>query len=151
MSMVKEKVLDRNILSMRLREPRELIFGAVNHDRFTEKLVQIPLTNKTGRYTLEGRWQTKSDYLTLGSEPGVRMSLAGYTTSFSTMSAYIILPYPDAKDIWEDLLFEEIILMPPSVACEQRRVMPDITFNLAGKNSNSHPIRIHYAVAHGAW
>lgn len=41
---------------MRLREPRELIVGAVNHELFTGDLVKIVLTSKTGRYALTGRW-----------------------------------------------------------------------------------------------
>lgn len=134
MSMVKENVLDRNLFSMRLREPRELMFGAVNPKLFTGALVQIPLTNKPGRYALTGRWQAEANYLTLGSEPGIRMSLAGYTASFSTGSAFMLLPDSLVMDIWQDLQFEEIMYMPPSVPCEERGSMPDLTFNLAGKN-----------------
>lgn len=134
MSMVKENVLDQNLFSMRLREPRELMFGAVNHELFVGEIVKIPLTNKTGRYVLSGRWQAEARYLTLGSEPGIRISLAGYTASFSTGSAFIFLPDRLVMDIWRDLQFEEIMFMPPSVACEQRDTMPDLAFNLAGKN-----------------
>ena len=132
-SMVDEKILDQNILSMCLREPGELMFGAVNHERFNSELVQIPLTNKTGRY-LTGRWQAEAGYLTVGSEPGIKMSLAGYTTSFSTKSAFMFLPRQLVISIWQDLGFEEIPFLIPSVACEYRLIMPDITFNLAGKN-----------------
>lgn len=134
MSMVREEILDRSLFSLRLREPRELTVGAINDDLFTGDLVQIPLTNNTGRYALTGRWQAEADYLTLGSKPGIRMSLAGYTASFSTGSAYILLPDHLVMDIWEDLEFEEMMFLPPSVACEQRIIMPVLTFNLAGKN-----------------
>jgi saccharopepsin len=134
MSMIKEKVLDRNLFSMRLREPRELVFGAVNHELFLGDLVTVPLTNKTGRFVLSGRWQAEAGYLTLGSEPGIRMSLAGYTASFSTGSAFILLPDRLVSNLMRDLKFEEIMFMPPSVACDERDSMPNITFNLAGKN-----------------
>ena len=134
MSMVKDKLLDRNLFSMRLREPRELLFGAVNPELFTGDIVQIPSTNKTGRYALTGRWQAEAEYLTLGSEPGIRISLAGYTASFSTGSAFMLLPDRLVVGIWRDLQFEEIMYLPPSVPCEQRGVMPDLTFNLAGQN-----------------
>lgn len=134
LSMVKEKVLDRNLFSLRLREPCELMIGAVNDELFTGDLVQIPLTNKTGRYALTGRWQAEANYLTLGSEPGIRNSLAGYTASFSTGSAFMLLPDHLVMDLWQDLGFEEIMFLPLSVACEQRDIMPDLTFNLAGKN-----------------
>lgn len=134
MSMVKEHILDRNLFSLRLREPRELIFGAIDPELFTGDLVQIPLTNKTGRYALTGAWQAEAHYLTLGDEPGIRMSLAGYTASFSTRSAFLFLPDRMVVDIWQVLQFEEIMFLPPSVACEQRGIMPDFTFNLAGQN-----------------
>lgn len=151
MSMVKEKALDRNIFSICLREPRELMFGAVNHERFNSELVRIPLTNKSGRYALTGRWQAEAGYLTLGSEPGIRMSLAGYTTSFSTLSAFMLLPDQLVMDIWKILLFEDMMFLPPSVACEQRRVMPDITFNLAGKNFTLTPYdyTLQWPMEHG--
>lgn len=134
MSMVKEKVLEKNLFSMRLRKPRELIFGVVDDELYTGELVQIPLTNKTSRYALSGRWQAEARYLTLGSEPGIRMPLDGYTASFSTGSAFILLPDRMALDILQDLQFEDIPFLPPSVACERRNEMPDLTFNLAGKN-----------------
>ena len=151
MSMVKEKVLDRNIFSMCLRKPRKLIFGAVNHDRPTGELVKVLLTNKTGRYTLTGRWQAEAGYLTLGSEAAIRMSLAGYTASFFTGSAFILLTDSLVKDIWQDLRFEEIMLLPPSVACEQGRLMPDITFNSAGKSFlfTRYDYTLQWLVEHG--
>lgn len=134
MTMVKENVLDHNMFSLRLREPRELMFGALDTELFTGDLVKIPLSNKTGQYALTGRWQAQASYMTLGSEPGIRMSLAGYTASFSTGSAFIFLPDRLVLGLLQDLQFEEIMFMPPSVSCEKRAHMPDLTFNLAGKN-----------------
>lgn len=134
MLMVQDRLLDQNLFSMRLREPSELIVGAIDHELFTGDLVQIPLTNKTGRYALTGSWQTEAHYLTLGSEPDIRMSLAGYTASFSTRSPYMLLPDKLVMDFLQILQFEDIMFLPPSVACEQRLVMPDLTINLAGKN-----------------
>lgn len=134
MLMVKDRLLDQNLFSMRLREPSELIVGAIDHELFTGDLVQIPLTNKTGRYALTGSWQAEAHYLTIGSEPGIRMSLAGYTASFSTRSPYMLLPDDLVMDILQNLQFEDLMFLPPSVACEQRLVMPDIIFNLANKN-----------------
>ncbi|MCJ1462832.1 Vacuolar protease A [Pseudocyphellaria aurata] len=134
MSMVEQNVLDRNLFSMRLRKPRELMIGAINHELFTGDLVRIPLTNRTGRYAVTGRWQVDPNYLTLGSEPGIRMSLAGWNASFSTGSAFIFLPDRIVENIWQDLEFEDIMFMPPSVACEQRHMMPNIVFCLGGRN-----------------
>lgn len=137
MTMLRGNVLDHNIFSLNLREPRELMFGAVNPKLFTGDFVRIPITNKTSSYkpdALVGRWQAEARYLTLGTEPGIRMSLAGYTASFSTGSAFMFLPDRLVVDLLEDLQFEDIMMMPPSVSCEQRAYMPDLMFNLAGQN-----------------
>jgi hypothetical protein len=139
MTMFKENVLNQNLFSMRRREPRELMVDAVNHNLFTGDLVRIPRTNKTGRYALTGSWQAEASYLTLGSDPGIRMSLAGYTASFSPGVPFICLPERLIMGLLEDLQFEEIMFMPPSVSCEQRGIMPDITLNLAGENSTLTP------------
>lgn len=74
MTMVSENVLDKNIFSMRLREPREILFGAHDSGLFTGDIVQLPLSNRTSQYGLTGRWQTEAKYLTLGSDPGLRIS-----------------------------------------------------------------------------
>lgn len=134
MTMVSENVLDKNLFSMRLREPRELLFGAHDSELFTGDIVRLPLSNKTSQYGLTGRWQTEAKYLTLGSDPGLRIPLAGYAASFSTGSAFIFLPDRIVSDIWRDLEFEELMYMPPSVSCDKLALMPDIIFNLAGRN-----------------
>ena len=134
MTMIKDRVLDRNMFSMRLLEPRRIIFGAVDSDLFAGEIVRIPLSNETGKYALTGRWQAEANYLTLGNDPGLRISLDGFTASFSTGSAYILLPDCLVFDLWQDLEFEEIMYMPPSVSCDKLIYMPDIIFNLAGKN-----------------
>ena len=133
-SMVRQKVLDRGIFSMRLREPRELLFGAVDDTAFRGDLVEIPLTSRTGRYALTGRWQAAASYMTLGSDPGIRLSLAGYTASFSTRSAFMFLPDDLVFEIWRVLEFEDIMFLPPSVECDRRGSLPELTFNLAGRN-----------------
>ncbi|KAL9589193.1 MAG: hypothetical protein Q9203_001999, partial [Teloschistes exilis] len=77
--------------------------------------------------------------MTLGSEPGLQIPLAGYTASFSTLTAFILLPDLLAVQIIETLEFEDIMFLPPSVECEKLKYLPDITFNLAGKNSTLTP------------
>lgn len=137
MTMVAENTLDKNILSLRLQEPRELLFGAVNPKYFTGELVRLPLTNRSSLYVpdlLTGNWQAEAHYLALGDEPGVRMSLDGYTASFSTRSAFIFLPDYAAFALTRILGFEDIMMMPPSISCEQRAHLPDLTINLAGHN-----------------
>ncbi|KAL9578772.1 MAG: hypothetical protein Q9212_005505 [Teloschistes hypoglaucus] len=133
-SMASQDLLSQNVLSMRLREPSGITFGTIDSRLFTGDITRIPLTNRTGKYALNGTWQAETRYMTLGSEPGLRLPLAGYTASFSTLTAFIFLPDPLAMQIIEMLEFENIMFLPPSVECEKLKYLPDITFNLAGKN-----------------
>ena len=60
--------------------------------------------------------------------------------SFSTPTAYILLPDLITYDILHGLDFDtDIIFLPPSVACEQRAMLPEITFNLEGCNFSLTP------------
>ena len=134
MSMASQKILGDNSFSLRLRAPAELAFGGVNRTLFTGNLTRIPITNRTSPYGLTGRWQVNADYLAVGSKPGWRHSLSGLTTSFTTSSAFILLPDLLAYNLLQDLEFEDIGFMPLSVACEKREFLPSLTFNLAGHN-----------------
>ncbi|MCJ1235724.1 Vacuolar protease A [Varicellaria rhodocarpa] len=134
MNMASESALDANVFSLRLRVPRELAFGGVNRELFTGNITRVPLTHQTSTYGLSGRWQTKVNYLTVGSTPGIRIDLQGRTAAFSTAQAFILLPNRIASNLLQDLEFEDIKFMPPSISCPRRANLPDITFNLAGHN-----------------
>ena len=60
------------------------------------------------------------------------MSLEGYTATFSTGWTALGLPWEVAANFVTALDFENLLFMPPSVACERRAEMPDISINLAG-------------------
>ena len=138
--MASQGLLDENIFSLRLRQPRELSFGGVNPELFTGNITRISVTDLTSPYGLTGRWQVEANYVAIGSTPGTRMDLEGLTASFSTSTAYILLPDPIAYEILHSLDFDESInFLPPSVACEQRVLLPEITFNLAGHNFSLTP------------
>ncbi len=140
MTMASQGILDENIISLRLREPRELTFGGVNHELFNGNITRIPITNHTSPYGLTGRWQAEAMYVAIGSIPGIRIDLKGLTASFSTSTAYILLPDSVAYDILHGLDFDtDINFLPPSVACEQRAMLPEITLNLAGCNFSLTP------------
>ena len=140
MTMASQGLLDENIVSLRLREPCELTFGAVNHEHFMGNITRIPVTNYTSPYGLTGRWQTEVMYVAVGSTPGIRLDLKGLTASFSTSTAYILLPDSIAYDILHSLDFDmDINFLPPSITCEQRAMLPEITFNLAGFNFSLTP------------
>lgn len=140
MTMASQGLLDENIVSLRLREPRELTLGGVNHELFMGNITRIPITNHTSPYGLTGRWQAEATYVTIGSIPGIRIDLKGLTASFSTSTAYILLPDSIAYDILHDLDFDtDINFLPPSVKCEMRAMLPEIAFNLAGCNFSLTP------------
>ena len=135
-SLVREKALQRNMFSMRLQEPMEILFGGVNHSLFTDELIQIPLTNNTGDHALTGRWQAQVSYLTLGrdSEPGIQMPLSGYTASFGTKSVFIGLPRRLVEAIHQHLNFENYLNVAMRINCALRDSMPNLTLILGGKN-----------------
>ena len=139
MTMASQNLLDENIFSIRLREPRELAFGGVNHELFTGNITRIPVTDHTSPYGLTGRWQVDACYMAVGPIPGMRYSLRGLTASFSTSSAYILLPDVLVYNLLRDLEFEDIAFIPPSVACDKRAFLPHITFNLASHNFSLTP------------
>ena len=139
MTMASQNLLDENIFSIRLREPRELAFGGVNHELFTGNITRIPVTDHTSPYGLTGRWQVDTGYMAVGPIPGMRYSLRGLTASFSTSSAYILLPDVLVYNLLRDLEFEDIAFIPPSVACDKRAFLPHITFNLASHNFSLTP------------
>lgn len=132
-------ILDANMFSLRLAEPQEMTVGGMNRDLFTGDLTRIPVTNRTSDYSLSGRWQTDAHFVAIGSDPGIRLSLEDVTTSFTTAETFMSLPDPIVQELIEYLGFEEIFLLSPSVPCERRDIMPDVTLNLAGHNLTLSP------------
>ena len=59
MTMASQGLLDENIISLRLREPRESTLGGINHELFMGNITRIPITNHTSPYSLTGRWQAE--------------------------------------------------------------------------------------------
>ena len=143
-SLVMEKALNRNLFSLHLQEPSELVLGGVSPDIDTKKLVRIPLTNHTGPLALTGRWQAEVEYLSLGNAPGTRMLSSGYTAAFGTRSVFIGLPRPIVDYFHRQLKFERYLNLSESVACGQLASMPDLTFNLGGENFTLAPDEYTY-------
>lgn len=94
----------------------------------------VPLSLRTSPYFLTGRWQAEAHCLIVGSIPGIRISLAGLTASFGTSTAFMLLPDQLVVPILRALKFENHDVLPPSVSCERRATLTDLTFNLAGNN-----------------
>jgi saccharopepsin len=139
MSMAFQSLLDANVFTLRLQEPRSLTFGSIDSTLHTGPISYIPLTNRTSPFSLTGRWQASTEYLTLGSDPGIRFDLSGRTASFGTSTAFMLLPDEYVKTIWDTLGFEDLLFLPPSVPCEKRDILPPLTFNLSGKNFTLSP------------
>ncbi|KAI9826359.1 MAG: Vacuolar protease A [Thelocarpon impressellum] len=138
MTLAADGVLDHNLLALRLREPREMSLGAVNPALFVGDVAWLPLTHHTSRHWLNGTWQAKAVSLIVGSTH-LHYSLEGLTASFHTEYQYILLPALMVLEIWHVLGFNIIDSFFPTVPCDQRAVLPDITLNLAGHNLTLSP------------
>ena len=134
MNMASQGILTSNSFALRLREPREIMFGGTNSDLFAGNFTYIPLAIQTAEYEFKGGWQVEASSITLGTDKGLSMSLEGYTATFTTGWAILGLPYEVVYKFVTALDFEEIMFMPPSVSCERRRNMPDISIELAGQD-----------------
>ncbi|KAI9867981.1 MAG: Vacuolar protease A, partial [Pleopsidium flavum] len=132
MNMASQGILDSNSFALRLREPREIMFGGTNRNLYAGNFTHIPLAIQTNEYAFKGGWQVEAKSMRLGTDTGLVMSLEGYTATFSTGWAILGLPYEVAWNFITALDFEDITFMPPSVSCERRGEMPDISINLAG-------------------
>lgn len=133
MNMASQGLLDSNSFALRLREPREVMFGGTNRDLYTGNFTRIPLAVQTEeRNMFTGGWQVEAKSITLGPDPRLSMSLEGYTATFSTGWAALGLPVEVVYNFQTALDFEEIMFMPASVDCARRAEMPDISINLAG-------------------
>lgn len=133
MNMVSQGILDSNSFALRLREPREIMFGDINHDLYTGNFTRIPLAVQTKEHNIfKGGWQVEAKSISLGYDTRLNMSLEGYTATFSTGWAVLGLPWEVVSNFVAALDFENLMFMPPSVACERRAEMPDISINLAG-------------------
>ena len=133
MNMASQGLLDSNTFALRLREPREIMFGGTNSDLYTGNFTRISLAVQTQEHDIfKGGWQVEAKSISLGSDTRLNMSLEGYTAILSTGWAALGLPYEVAFNFRRALEFEDILFMPPSVACERRAEMPDISINLAG-------------------
>ncbi|KAI9762022.1 MAG: hypothetical protein M4579_000658 [Chaenotheca gracillima] len=141
-SMVSQKLLDRNLFSMRLAtedEPGEIIFGGVDDDLYTGELVHLPLTNETGRL-VSGTWQVEAGSFSYGEDRhGASIDLRGYTAVFDTAFPFISLPGPIAERVMDLMGAEPIPFYLMSIPCERRDFIPDVTFNLAGHNFTMSP------------
>ena len=134
MNMASQGVLDSSTFALRLREPREVMFGGTNRDLYTGNFTRIPLAVQTkDRNIFTGGWQVVAKSISLGYDSRLNMSLDGYTATFSTGWAALGLPWEVASNFITALDFDEdIMFMPASVACKRRAEMPDISINLAG-------------------
>lgn len=133
MNMVSQGILDSNSFALRLSEPREIMFGGINHDLYTGNFTRIHPAVQTKEHNIfKGGWQVEAKSISLGYDRRLNMSLEGYTATFSTGWTALGLPWEVAANFVTALDFENLLFMPPSVACERRAEMPDISINLAG-------------------
>jgi hypothetical protein len=133
LSMVQQGRLEKELFALRLRKPTELSFGRINPALYQGQFTEVPLTNKTTE-TFSGGWQTEATYMELHGEGGFVANLDGIPTTFSTRLFPMMVPERIHRRLVEGLGLQDIEWFPPSLPCEFRKDMPNITFNLAGKN-----------------
>lgn len=120
------------------------MFGSVNADLFTGDITRLAVTNKTSDWFLTGNWQTEARFITVADSPKLSMSLDGYHASFTTAYASLGLPSHLVWNLIRELEFEDIMFMPPSIPCERREELPDLTINLSGHNFTLTPYDYTY-------
>lgn len=129
--MVNLKLLERDLFALRLHEPAELSFGRVNPDLFTGDFIQVPLAESSA-------WQTTASHLIVENgglgEPGLRFELNNEPATFTTASPGIHVPWGVFQGLMTALGFDDAVWIAPSVRCEKRDAMPNVTLNLAGQN-----------------
>lgn len=131
--MVDMGLLERDLLALRLKEPAELSLGRMNPDLYKGEFTEIPLVQNR-----KGTWQTTASHLIVENgvlgEPGLRYELRNESATFTTAWPVIHVPWGVFQGLMTTLGFDDVVWLVPSVRCEKRDSMPDVTFNLAGQN-----------------
>lgn len=146
-NMIQQRLLPRNMFSLRLSETSrnisgELLFGAMNKELFIESSLRTfnvstaSSNERVASIYLEPGWQVSAHSIShiytssSGSQVISNASLDGYVAAFSTVFPYISLPKeigkPILKYLGADLLNR--------VDCSKRDEMPSLVITLGGKH-----------------
>lgn len=140
LDMVDQKLLDRNVFSLRLARKDEehgtLTFGSVDDRLYTGKLTSFPATNVTNGdneaiavYSSSG-WQVSLQAISLGSNSSsgsLHASLPNFTAILSTNFPHIGLP---AKLAWQFTQHCGATQYLWPFDCEARTSLPNLTLTL---------------------
>jgi hypothetical protein len=133
------KLLERNILTLRLREPAQLTLGFIDSQLHRGELEYIPVITASGIGDATTGWKTDAESATLHTFPPRYFNLSGREAVFSTSTAFIRLPLLVMLEIVDALGLEFIPLVPPSAPCRLIHQLPNLTFNFAGYRFNITP------------
>src|SRR5207244_913014 len=105
--------------------------GRVNPALFRGDFIQVPLVRSSA-------WQTTASHLVVENgelgEPGLRFELNNESATFTTASPGIHVPWGVFQGLMTVLDFDDVVWLVPSVRCEKRDTMPNVTLNLGGQN-----------------
>ncbi|KAK0613654.1 aspartic peptidase domain-containing protein [Immersiella caudata] len=124
--MVHMGLLEQDLFALRLREPAELSFGRTNVDLFKGEFTEIPLVRGSSV------WKTTASYLVV--EDGERFELNDEAATLTTATPGIHVPWGVWQGLMTALGFDDTAWVAPSVRCEKREGMANVTFNLRGRN-----------------
>ncbi|KAF7506474.1 Vacuolar protease A [Endocarpon pusillum] len=105
-------------------EQSEAIFGGIDKDHYTGKMVKIPLRRKA-------YWEVDLDAITFGSETA---EFDNTGVILDTGTSLIALPSTLAELINKQIGAKKSFNGAYSVDCSKRTSAPDMTFNLSGYN-----------------
>ncbi|KAI1393388.1 aspartic peptidase domain-containing protein [Hypoxylon trugodes] len=135
--LAESKLLERNIFTLRLREPMTLTLGVEDSSSTAitkDKLTRLPLLPQATN------WQTHLSSLSLSAfTQGSYFPLPPNTTALFTLGSPLMrIPPPILTPLLRSLNFsglddDDPLYLPPHVPCTQRASMPDVLFDFSGK------------------
>lgn len=107
----------------------EAMFGGVNHDHYTGKMVKLPLRRKA-------YWEVELDSISFGDASA---ELDNTGVILDTGTSLIALPSTLAELLNKEIGAKKSFNGQYTVDCKQRDVLPDLTFTLTGHNFSITP------------
>ena len=128
-NMLDQKLLDEPVFAFSLGDTAsgsesEVTFGGMDKDRFSGKMVNIPLRRKA-------YWEINFDALTFGKETA---ELDNTGAILDTGTSLLVFPTTFAELLNKEIGAKKSFNGQYTVECEKRDSLPDMTFTLSGYN-----------------
>ncbi|KAI9818007.1 MAG: Vacuolar protease A [Phylliscum demangeonii] len=129
-NMMQQNLLDQPVFAFYLGnstdegDESEVVFGGVDHDHYTGKVVKLPLRRKA-------YWEVELDAITFGDESA---ELENTGAILDTGTSLIVLPTTLAELLNREIGAKKSFNGQYTVDCSKRTQLPDLTFTLTGHN-----------------